>query len=139
MYSLGSLAEFSYSDLQVLFGKGIDLAEFIDSKTLRINKIIKNSAQFSPIEEISLGNKKIGSNNKVFVIAEIGLNHNGDINLAKKLVDAAVEAKADAVKLQSYKAYNRVSKIGKTSRYVEKILGIEETDYEMLLKNQLTF
>lgn len=139
MYSLGSLAEFSYSDLQVLFGKGIDLAEFIDSKTLRINKIIKNSAQFSPIEEISLGNKKIGSNNKVFVIAEIGLNHNGDINLAKKLVDAAIEAKADAVKLQSYKAYNRVSKIGKTSRYVEKILGIEETDYEMLLKNQLTF
>lgn len=139
MYTLGSLAEFAYSDLQVLFGKGIDLAEFLDSKTLRINNIRKDAPRIEPMNIINLSGKKVGGSNKTFVIAEIGLNHNGDIELAKKLIDKAIESKADAVKLQSYKAYNRVSKTGKTSRYVEKILGIEETDYEMLKKYQLDF
>ena len=139
MYSMGSLAEFAYSDLQVLFGKGIDLAEFLDSKTREINKIKKDINVIEPLLSLQLGNKKIGEGFKVFVIAEIGLNHNGDLNLAKKLIDKAIDAKADAVKLQSYKAYNRVSEFGKTSRYVEKILGIEETDYEMLKKYQLSF
>ena len=45
---------------------------------------------------------------------------------------------ADAVKLQSYKTKYRVAKHGKTSRYVEKVLGVEETDYEMLKKYELT-
>ena len=39
---------------------------------------------------------------KVFIIAEAGVNHNGDVNIAKKMIDAAVGAKADAVKIQSY-------------------------------------
>ena len=41
MYIVGSLAEFAYSDLQVLFGKGIDLADFLSSKTMHVNKITK--------------------------------------------------------------------------------------------------
>ena len=43
------------------------------------------------------------------------------------------------MKFQSYRAKNRVSKSGKTSRYVEKVLGIEETDYEMFSKYELKF
>ena len=39
---------------------------------------------------------------KVFIIAEAGVNHNGDVNIAKKMIDAAVNANADAVKIQSY-------------------------------------
>ena len=39
---------------------------------------------------------------KVFIIAEAGVNHNGDVNIAKKMIDAAVDANADAVKIQSY-------------------------------------
>ncbi len=42
--------------------------------------------------------------NKIFLIAEAGVNHNGDIETARKLVDAAVAAEADAVKFQTFKA-----------------------------------
>ena len=47
---------------------------------------------------------------KVFIIAEAGVNHNGSIELAKKLIDVAVEAKVDAIKFQTFKAENLVSK-----------------------------
>ena len=46
---------------------------------------------------------------KVIIIAEAGVNHNGDIKLAKKLIDAASEAKVDYVKFQSFKADKLVS------------------------------
>jgi N,N'-diacetyllegionaminate synthase len=46
---------------------------------------------------------------KVFIIAEAGVNHNGSIELAKKLIDVAVEAKVDAVKFQTFKAENLYS------------------------------
>ncbi len=54
-------------------------------------------------KEIKVGNKLIGNNHPCFIIAEIGSNHNQDIELAKNLIDKAVEAKADAVKFQSIK------------------------------------
>src|SRR3989344_4016163 len=49
---------------------------------------------------IKIGNKTIGGSSPAYIIAEIGLNHQGDIKLAKKLIDYAVEAKADCVKFQ---------------------------------------
>lgn len=49
---------------------------------------------------VKIGDKTIGENELVFVIGEIGINHNGDINIAKKLIDAAAEAGCDAVKFQ---------------------------------------
>lgn len=139
LYNKGSLAEYHYSDLQVLFSKAIDLADLLTSKTLKINKIDKTIPRLKFKKRFRINDKKIGKKQPVFVIAEIGLNHNGDIDLAKKLIDEAIGAGADAVKLQSYKAENRVAKNGKTSKYVEKILGIEETDYEMLKKNELSY
>ena len=45
-------------------------------------------------------NRKIGQDNSVYIIAEIGINHNGDIEIAKKLIDVAVNAGCDAVKFQ---------------------------------------
>lgn len=48
--------------------------------------------------------------NKVFIIAEAGVNHNGSIELAKKLIDVASESGADAVKFQTFKAEKLVSK-----------------------------
>ncbi len=139
MYTLGSLAEYAYSDLQVLFGKAIDLAQIITDKTFRVNKIDKTLPRLSFNKEVKVSDRMIGDNHKAFIIAEIGLNHNGDIDVAKRLIDEAVDAGADAAKLQSYKSKNRVAKYGKTSRYVEKILGTEETDYEMLKKNELSY
>jgi len=52
------------------------------------------------MKEIKIGNKVIGNGKPVYIIAEIGLNHQGDIKIAKTLIDAAVNAKADAVKFQ---------------------------------------
>jgi sialic acid synthase SpsE len=52
-------------------------------------------------------------NRKVLIIAEAGVNHNGDYDLAKKLVDAAAEAGADFVKFQTFKAEKLVTKEAK--------------------------
>ena len=52
------------------------------------------------MSEIKIGNTFVGDGHPCYVIAEIGINHNGNINIAKKLVDAAVAAKCNAVKFQ---------------------------------------
>jgi len=51
-------------------------------------------------KKVKIGNRLIGDGEPVFIVAEIGINHNGDINIAKKLIDVAVEAGCDAVKFQ---------------------------------------
>jgi N-acetylneuraminate synthase len=50
--------------------------------------------------EIRIGNRLVGDGHPAFVIAEIGINHNGDLNIAKRMIDAAIHAGADAVKFQ---------------------------------------
>jgi len=75
----------------------------------------------------------------VFIIAEAGVNHNGSLELAKKLVDVAVEAGADAVKFQTFKAKNLVSKEAKKAKYQVKNTGNNESQYEMLKKLELGF
>ena len=77
--------------------------------------------------------------NKVFIIAEAGVNHNGDINLAKKLIDEAVKAGADAVKFQTFKAENLVSKNAKKADYQVENTGNNESQYEMIKKLELSF
>src|ERR1043165_857616 len=59
-----------------------------------------NSASSTHSQGVRVGNKTIGSGHPCFVIAEIGINHNGDIELAKKLIAVAVAAGCDAVKFQ---------------------------------------
>jgi N-acetylneuraminate synthase len=51
-------------------------------------------------KEITIGNRRIGDGHPVYIVAEIGINHNGSIEIAKKLIDAAVHAGCDAVKFQ---------------------------------------
>ncbi|HUG34896.1 MAG TPA: N-acetylneuraminate synthase family protein [Anaerolineales bacterium] len=50
--------------------------------------------------EIKIGNRMVGDGHRAYIIAEIGINHNGDLDIAKKMIDAAVHAGADAVKFQ---------------------------------------
>lgn len=78
--------------------------------------------------------------NKVYIIAEAGVNHNGDINLAKQLIDKAVEAKVDAIKFQTFVAKNLVSKNAKKAEYQIENTGLkEETQLEMIKKLELSF
>jgi N-acetylneuraminate synthase len=76
--------------------------------------------------------------NKIFVIAEAGVNHNGNSKMAFQLVDAAVQAGADAVKFQTFKAENLVTKNIEKAAYQKKATGKTESQYTMLKKLELS-
>ncbi|WP_224999077.1 N-acetylneuraminate synthase [Cesiribacter sp. SM1] len=77
---------------------------------------------------------------KTLIIAEAGVNHNGDIALAKQLIDAAAEAGADFVKFQTFKADKLVSKSAKQAAYQVKNQSgqDDDTQYGMLKKLELS-
>jgi len=75
----------------------------------------------------------------VIIIAEAGVNHNGDINLAKKLIDVAVEAGVDYVKFQTFKSESLVSKSAKKADYqIENTQDSTENQLQMLKKLELS-
>ena len=76
--------------------------------------------------------------NKTIVIAEVGVNHNGNINLAKKLIDIAKKSGADYVKFQTFKAKNLIRKNTKTTHYQSKNLGQKITQFNLLKKLELS-
>ena len=73
----------------------------------------------------------------VFIIAEAGVYHNGSIDLAKKLIDVASNAGADAVKFQTFKAKNLVSKNAQKAEYQKKTTDTKESQFDMLKKLEL--
>ena len=75
---------------------------------------------------------------RTFIIAEAGVNHNGNIETAKKLVDAAVMAGADAVKFQTFKAENIVCRNARKADYQMETTDKEESQFDMLKKLELT-
>ena len=77
--------------------------------------------------------------NKVLIIAEAGVNHNGSIDLAFKLIDAAVGAGADVVKFQTWKTENVVTKNLKKAQYQLSVTDDNESQFEMLKKLELPF
>ncbi|MDM8536555.1 N-acetylneuraminate synthase [Desulfobacterales bacterium HSG17] len=75
--------------------------------------------------------------NKVYIIAEAGVNHNGDIKIAEKMIDAAVKAGVDAVKFQAFKASQLCCSFADKAGYQKKNTKNLETQLEMLKKLEL--
>lgn len=73
----------------------------------------------------------------VFIIAESGVNHNGSIELAKKLIDVASESGADAVKFQTFKAEKLVSKNAQKADYQKETTDKTESQFDMIKKLEL--
>jgi N,N'-diacetyllegionaminate synthase len=79
------------------------------------------------------------SNKRVLIIAEAGVNHNGDINLAKKLIDAAADAGVDYVKFQTFKTEKLVSKSAQKASYQsENLKSDDNSQFSMLKKLELS-
>jgi N,N'-diacetyllegionaminate synthase len=77
--------------------------------------------------------------NKTLIIAEAGVNHNGDMNIAKKLIDVAVEAKVDYVKFQTFKSEKLVSAEAKKAEYqIENTQNSSENQLQMLKRLELS-
>ena len=75
--------------------------------------------------------------NKTFIIAEAGVNHNGSLDMAVQLIDAAVAAGADAVKFQTFKAEKAISVNAPKAGYQKETTGSDESQLEMLRKLEL--
>lgn len=74
---------------------------------------------------------------KVLIIAEAGVNHNGDIDIAKKLIDVAAESGADIVKFQTFKSENCVSKNAQKAEYQLQTTNKQESQLDMIKKLEL--
>jgi len=89
------------------------------------------------MKKIEIGNKLVGDEQPIFIVAEIGVNHNGDIRLAKKLIDAAKDAGADAVKFQAFKTEKVVTKYAEKAKYQKETTGLSESQYDMIRRLEL--
>lgn len=85
-----------------------------------------------------IGSRKISANEPTYVIAEIGVNHNGDENLAHRMIDEAKAAGADAVKFQTYRTTDLVTNEAKTANYQKKDTGFD-SQFDMLKTLELPF
>lgn len=94
------------------------------------------------MKPITIGNRKVGYGNPCFIIAEAGINHGGDIETAKKMIEVAAKSGADAIKFQTYITEKRVDT--KTPLFnILKKCELKEDDWKELFKiakkNNITF
>ena len=139
LFSIGAGGEFNYADSQILFHKSFDLVNSLVNKYSDFTNETKNINTVNFNSYVKIGNKLIGPDQKTFIVAEAGLNHNGSFDIAKKLIDNAKEIKCDAIKFQSFLPNSRVSKFVKSEKYAEKIIGTQESISELFQRLSLNF
>lgn len=86
---------------------------------------------------IIIGNKRVGENEPVFIVAEAGVNHNGNLDLAKKLIDVAKHSGADAVKFQIFKAEKIATQHPEKAEYQVKAKNKNQSQLAMLKRLEL--
>jgi N-acetylneuraminate synthase/N,N'-diacetyllegionaminate synthase len=94
-------------------------------------------AKFFQMESNEKDSFSFSNLQRCFIIAEAGCNHNGDLALAKKLVDVAKDAGADAVKFQTFVVKNLCTEDAKQAEYQSKNTEIQESQSDMLKKLEL--
>jgi len=90
-------------------------------------------------QSFRIGERRVGRGHPVFVIAEAGVNHNGDPALARNLIDVAVQARADAVKFQTFRAEELATADAPKAEYQARATGGAESQRDMLAKLELPF
>jgi len=89
------------------------------------------------VKTISIGEKKIGPGQPVYIIAEAGVNHNGDISLAEKMIKVAAECGADAIKFQAYRSELLATPGAPLAEYQKKTVKSSRTQRTMLKSFEL--
>lgn len=89
------------------------------------------------MQVVNIGSRQVGEGKPVFIIAEAGSNHDGKLEQARKLVDIAAEAGADAVKFQSFLADKIVAKTRDRASYLDKIVGKNESMHDIFKKLEM--
>ena len=88
---------------------------------------------------VEVAGRKIGPGFPCFIIAEAGVNHNGDVSLARQLVDLAAQSGADAVKFQTFKADKVIAAHAPKADYQLQTTSADESQLEMVRQLELSF
>lgn len=91
----------------------------------------------SGLKPVEIAGRPVGRGHPVFIVAEVGINHNGDMTLAKEGIDAAAEAGADSVKFQNYRTEDFVADKSLTFTYTSQGKEVTESQYEMFKRNEI--
>lgn len=83
-------------------------------------------------QTVKIGNRILGNDGRVFIIAEAGVNHNGDLEKAMRMVDIAADAGVDAIKFQAFHTENLILRQVRKADYQRKTSAAEESQYDML-------
>lgn len=89
------------------------------------------------MKKIKIGNRLVGEGERCFIIAEAGSNHDGKLEQAKQLIDIAADAKADAVKFQTFFADKIVAKTKDRASYLNKLVSKDKTMHDIFKKLEL--
>ncbi len=115
--------------------------KFINLRTHHKDSLMEwgyNNHGEEPVKMIQVGNRWIGPSHPCFITAEIGINHNGDMGIARRTIDAAAEAGADAVKLQNYEVTDFLASEDLSYSYKSKGKDIIESQVDMFKRYELS-